>query len=182
MPIDHVIYVTTDLDRGAAELAERVGAPAAGGGRHVGMGTHNRLIPLGSDYIEVLAIADPDEAAAHPFGRAVQARLDTIGEGLFGWVVRFPDVAPIAARHDLDVTRIERDGLSTSLAGMGRALADPGLPAFIERDEPGGEAGITWLEVSGGWDPEYAGEDLPVRAVDGPPGVVAMGIGDHELR
>ena len=38
------------------------------GGAHEGVGTHNRLVPLGADYVELLAIADPDEAAASPLG------------------------------------------------------------------------------------------------------------------
>ena len=41
------------------------------GGVHEGQGTHNRIVPLGDGYLELMAIGDPEEAAAHPFGRRV---------------------------------------------------------------------------------------------------------------
>jgi hypothetical protein len=43
------------------------------GGRHVGLGTHNRVFALGGGYLEVLAVTDPQEAAASVIGRAVAA-------------------------------------------------------------------------------------------------------------
>ena len=71
-------------------------------------------------------------------------------------------------------------------------MAEPFLPFFIERDpgvaDPGagGErGGITWIEVAGDADrlAAWLGDnDMPVRVVDGPPGVTAVGIGDRELR
>jgi Glyoxalase-like domain len=35
----------------------------SGGGRHEGIGTHNRIVSLGGADLEILAIADADEAA-----------------------------------------------------------------------------------------------------------------------
>ena len=71
-------------------------------------------------------------------------------------------------------------------------MADRSLPFFITRDagvaDPGEAAdagGITWIEVAGdeGHLREWVGTaELPVRVVDGPPGVVAIGIGDRKLR
>jgi hypothetical protein len=183
--IDHVIYAAADLEAATASLTERLGVPAAGGGRHVGIGTHNQVLPLGPGYIEVLAIADPEEAAASGIGTALQARLDEHGDGLWAWAVAVPDVPPIAERLGLDITRIERQGLTAHLAGVARAMRRPSYPFFIERDpgvadpSAGGTAGgLTWVEVSG---PTIA-EGLPVRTGDGPPGVVAVGIGEGELR
>src|SRR3954467_9997943 len=85
MQIDHVIYATRDLDAAAARMERELGLTARGGGRHDGLGTHNRVVPLGRGYLELLAIADPDEAAESPLGRAVQTRIETTGEGLLGW-------------------------------------------------------------------------------------------------
>jgi hypothetical protein len=145
------------------------------------MGTHNRILPLGPGYLEVLAIADPEEAAASAFGGALRARLDEHGEGLWGWAVAVADVGSLG----LEISRIERQRLTAHLAGVARAMADPAQPFFIQRDpgvpDPaaGGTAGgITWVEVSS--DPRLP--DLPVRVGEGPPGVIAMGIGDRELR
>jgi hypothetical protein len=179
--IDHVIYAAADLEGATAELTERLGVAAAGGGRHAGIGTHNQVLPLGPGYLEVLAIADADEAAASGIGVALQARLDAHGDGLWTWAVAVDDVAPLG----LEISRIGRQGLTAHLAGVARAMREPFHPFFIQRDpgvadpSAGGTAGgITWVEVSE--DPELP--DLPVRVGDGPPGVVAMGIGERELR
>lgn len=58
MRIDHVIYAARDLDATAARLEAEHGLVAAGGGRHDGIGTHNRVMPVGGGYLEVLAVAD----------------------------------------------------------------------------------------------------------------------------
>jgi hypothetical protein len=179
--IDHVIWAATDLDRATAELSDRIGVPSAGGGRHAGIGTHNQVLPLGPGYLEVLAIADAEEAAASGIGGALQARLDAHGDGLWAWAVAVEDVAPLG----LEISRIERHGLTAHLAGVARALREPWHPFFIQHDpgiadpSAGGTAGgITWVELSA--DPELP--ELPVRVGEGPPGVIAMGIGDRELR
>ena len=185
MRIDHVLWVAGDLHPAADRLAEEHGLPDGGGGRHVGIGTHNRVFPLGGGYLEVIAIADHDEAATSDIGRAVAAAPD----GLFGWAVAVDDVPAEAKRLGLEVTSIERDGLTARLTGVTEAMAEPWLPFFIERDpgiaNPGasGDAGgIAWLELAA--DPERlhewlgGGEELPLRYAAGEaPGVRAVGLG-----
>ena len=193
MRIDHVILATADLDAAAARLAAEHGLVATGGGRHEGMGTHNRVVPLGGGYLELLAIADPLEAAGSPLGRAVTERIAARGEGLLGWAVAVDDVAAVAQRIGSEVSTIARSGLTARLTGVAEAMAEPCLPFFIERDpgvgDPGaaGDAGgISWVEVAG--EPERLGEwlgglgSLPLRITGGPPAVVAVGIGERELR
>jgi hypothetical protein len=78
------------------------------------------------------------------------------------------------------------------VAGLAEALRNPVLPFFLERDEgvadPGEGAdagGITWLEVAGdrqALESRLGDTELPVRVVDGSVGVIAMGIGERELR
>ena len=63
MRIDHAIWATRDLDVAAARFEREYGLVAMGGGRHEGMGTHNRIVPFGRGYLELLAVADPEEAA-----------------------------------------------------------------------------------------------------------------------
>jgi hypothetical protein len=154
--IDHVIYATTDLDAAASRLERELGLVARGGGRHEGLGTHNRIVPLGGGYLELLAVADPHEAARSEFGRGLQERLQRTGDGLFGWVVAVDDVAPHAERLGTEVTTIRRAGLSARLTGLAEAMREPHLPFFISRDhgipDPGGSGGaggITWIEVAG---------------------------------
>jgi Glyoxalase-like domain len=183
--IDHVIWATGDLGATADRLAREHGLPEGGGGRHVGIGTHNRVFPLGGGYLEVIAIADPEEAAASLFGRAIAAAPDA----LFGWAVAVPDVPAEANRLGLEVTSIERDGLFARLTGVAEAMAEPWLPFFIQRDpgiaDPGADGdagGIAWVELAADAERLRAwldgGEELPVRYAAGEaPGLRAVGLG-----
>src|SRR3569833_1119571 len=103
MRIDHVIYATRDLDAAAARMENDLGLAVVEGGRHDGMGTRNKIVPLGGGYLELLAVTDPDEAAGSDLGAALLARLDAVGDGLLGWAVAVDDVDPIAARLSLPV-------------------------------------------------------------------------------
>src|SRR3954470_18657507 len=111
MRIDHVIYATADLDAAAARIEAELGLRALGGGRHEGLGTHNRIVPLGDGYLELLAVVDPAEAAASELGRAVTARIAAVGDGLLGWAVAVEDVAPHAERLGIGVSTIARQGM-----------------------------------------------------------------------
>jgi Glyoxalase-like domain len=190
--VDHVICAAADLDAAAARIERTLGLRARGGGRHEGLGTRNRIVPLGPGYLELVAVAEPDEAAGSDFGRAVTARLARGGEGLLGWVVAVNDVDAVARRLGTTVTTIARAGLSARLTGLAEAMREPFLPFFISRDpgvaDPGagGDAGgVAWIEVAGDaarlerW---LDRAPLPVRVVDGPPAVHAAGIGGRELR
>ena len=188
MRIDHAIWATSDLDAAAARFEREHGLIAAGGGRHEGMGTHNRIVPLGGGYLELLAIADADEAAASPLGRFVDAAI----EGWMGWAVVVDDVDAVAERLGTDMTVIARAGFTARLTGVVEALAEPTLPFFLARDEgtpdpgEGGTAGgLAWIEVAG--DAErlrewLGGAGLPVRVRPGEPAVLAVGAGERELR
>ena len=109
-----------------------------------------------------------------------------------GWAVAVDDVRPVADRLGTWVSTIAREGLAAQLAGILESMREPFLPFFVARDHgvpdpgSGGDAGgITWIEVAGDaarlarW---LDGADLPVRVTEGPAGVVAVGIGDRELR
>lgn len=98
MRIDHVIYGTADLDRAAARMEAELGLTAAPGGRHEGLGTHNRIVPLADgSFVELLAVADPEEAARSPIGAALQAALAR-GDGWLGWRWRSRTSGPPAPR------------------------------------------------------------------------------------
>jgi glyoxalase-like protein len=193
MRIDHVIYATRDLDATAARLEAEHGLVAKGGGRHTGIGTENRIFPLGGGYLELIAVADYAEAERSALGHELARRIRERGEGLMGWVVAVDDVVAEAARTGAELSTIERDGLRARLAGVATAMTEATLPFFIERDEgiadpgEGGDAGgITWVEVAGdaqrlrGWLGDDA--DLPVRVREGAPAVLAVGVGERALR
>jgi hypothetical protein len=190
--IDHVIVAATDLDAAAARLEREHGLRAAGGGRHEGLGTHNRIVSLGAGYLEILAVADAGEAARSRLGRALAASIARAAEGLMGWAVAVDDVVPVAERLGTPVHTIVRQGLSAQLTGVLEAMATPFLPFFIARDpgieDPGGSGGaggIEWIEVAG--DPDQlnawlGGARLPVRVVEGAPAVRAVAIGGRIFR
>jgi hypothetical protein len=186
--IDHAIWATRDLDTAAAHFERAHGLAATGGGRHEGMGTHNRIVPLGGGYLELLAVADPEEAAGSPLGRHVAAA----AEGWLGWACVVEDVDAVATRLGTDVIELSRDGFSARLTGVGEALAEPALPFFLERSagtpDPGEDAdagGLRWVEVAG--DAErlrdwLGGVGLPVRVQAGAPALLAVGVGERQLR
>lgn len=131
--VDHVVMGVADLDDAAAWLADQ-GLTALPGGTHPHWGTANRIVPLGSAYLELVAVVDPDVASGSPFGSwvAAQAR----GDAAWGWAVRPPDIAATSERLGLDLvpgSRVRPDGvtLSWQLAGVPDERSDRSLPFFI---------------------------------------------------
>ncbi len=134
---DHLVLACRDLDSGARWLSERLGAEPVTGGRHAFMGTHNRLLQVGSPsharcYLELIAI-DPDAPAPSGprwFGLddpALQARLAEAPE-LVAWVGRSPQID------------MHRWGLIT--VGL-----QPGTTVTTERAVPGSATPLRWQIV-----------------------------------
>jgi hypothetical protein len=183
--LDHVMYVVRDLDAAARRVRFELGLDSYPGGEHVGVGTHNRIVPLGgSQYVELMAVKDEVTAMRNPVGRRV-AEWACEGEGLRAWCVATDDAGAVAARlraEPLTMSRALPDGgeLRWRLVGVDRALANPSLPFFIEwsgDEHPAGVAvdhtveplGIACLEIGGDADRIAAwtdGADLPIRVVD----------------
>jgi hypothetical protein len=197
MHIDHVVYGVRDLEATAARMREEFGLGSVQGGRHPGWGTGNRIVPLGPNYIELLAVIDRAEAERNEPGRSL---LESVAEGdrFIAWCVATDDIEGVAARLEVPVTagtRERPDGtvLQWRSAGLDRALAEPSLPFFIawdvppelhpgraEADHVARPSGISRLEIGGDalrvndW---LDGALLPVEVVGGPPGVLAVEIG-----
>ena len=190
MRLDHVIYGTADLDVAQRRIEAELGLEVLPGGHHVGQGSHNRIVPLGDGYLELMAIDDPGEAATNPFGQVLLEVLAV--ERLVGWAVLVDDIEAVAARNGTPIYTVRRDTLGASVTGVQEALREPTLPFFIGANARGtrpGTArdagGLTWIEVAGDearlreW---LGGAELPVRVVAGDPAVRAMGIGEREFR
>jgi hypothetical protein len=131
--IDHVVLGVADLETGAADLLDRTGLASVEGGRHPGRGTANRIVPLGSGYLELLAVVDEAEARSSSWGAWARAA----GTGLTAWCVSVPSIDAVCERLGLEAanwSRVRPDGveLRWRLAGVEQALADPMLPFFIE--------------------------------------------------
>ena len=201
--MDHVVYAVRDLDEASVGFREAYGLDSVAGGRHERWGTANRIVPLGEEYLELVAAIDPDAAAASGFGRAVIGRADAGG----GWVtfaVATDDLDAIASRLGLEVgagSRTKPDGtvLRWRGAGLDDPRREPSMPFFLAWDVPAelhpgrARAGhgvraqaIAWVEVGGDaarlreW---LGGDELPIRVIDDESGIrrVAIATSDAEV-
>lgn len=201
--IDHVVYAVRDLDEAAVRFRQAYGLDSVAGGRHERWGTANRIVPLGDQYLELVAAVDGELAGASGFGHDVLERANA-GGGWLTFAVATDDLDAIVPGLGLEVSagsRTRPDG--TVLRWRGAGLEDPGrepwMPFFLAWDVPDelhpGRAraghgvraeGIGWVEVGG--DAErlrewLGGHEVPIRVIDGEPGIRRVGIAtsDGEL-
>ena len=189
MELDHVLIAVTDLEAAARDFESRHGLASVDGGRHRDFGTANRIIPLGSTYLELVAVVDAGAAAASSFGWWVDRGATDEGR-LIGWAVRTSALDEIAGRLELPIRSGSRQTpagieLRWRSAGIDEAIAEPCLPFFIEWEDgvpyPGAveapRATIVGLVLEGnadrvaGWLGEHT---LPIRVIDGPAEVAAV--------
>jgi hypothetical protein len=189
MELDHVLIAVTDLEAAAREFEARLGLSSVDGGRHRDWGTANRIVPLGSCYLELVAAMDTKVAAGSSFGRWVAEGATDSGR-LIGWAVRTSGLDDVARRLGLTVrsgSRVTPSGeeLRWRSAGLDEAIAEPCLPFFVEWGEgvrlPGTEnprpATISRLVLEGSPDrlTVWLGEhSLPIRVLSGPAEVAAV--------
>jgi hypothetical protein len=162
--IDHVIVCVPDLEGSVAAFETEHKVTSVPGGRHLGHGTANRLIPLGGQYIELVTVVDKNEAAGSDFGKwvAARSRLDAAD----GLALRTDDLDAICDRlriEPIEMSRVTADGdeLRWRIAGLERLVAS-GLPFFIQWEidpelhpgaipvtHPGGEMRLREVVLSG---------------------------------
>jgi Glyoxalase-like domain len=56
MVIDHVLMAVVDLNAAGERFEVMYGLVSVEGGRHPGWGTANRVVPLGENYLELVAV------------------------------------------------------------------------------------------------------------------------------
>jgi hypothetical protein len=127
--VDHLVVAAATLAQGAVWCEATLGAVPAPGGKHVGMGTHNRLLAIGSAafpraYLEIIAIDAEAPPPARPrwFGlddAALQVELQQRGPRLLHVVAR-------CARLD------------ATLAALAALGIDAGRPVAAERASAAG--------------------------------------------
>lgn len=194
--LDHVIVAVEDLAAAAERFERDYGLTSVEGGRHRGLGTGNRIVPLGESYVELMAVVDEDEAQGSALAAWVRAMREK-GDRIGALCLRTDDAEAHAQRLGtpaLEMSRVKPDGteLRWKLAGLEQTLADPRLPFFIQwyappEAQPGatpvqhrsGARGIEWVEIA--CEPETLRDRigdaaLDVRVVDGDEGVRRVGI------
>lgn len=117
--LDHLVYAVPDLAAAVASLELQTGLRPAAGGRHLGLGTRNYLLRLGSTaYLEIIG---PDLEHPPAAGVAMPFGVDQIREPrLLTWAVHPPDL-------DAAVSRFAAAG------------ADLGQPRAMSRRTPAGD-------------------------------------------
>ena len=156
LTIDHLVIGTSDLARGSAWLERFLGVTLGDIGVHQRMGTHNRLLSMGSDcYLELIAI---NPAAGKPFmprwfgldTRDVQERIAQKPR-LLGWVAR---------TDDIDATNEKTGGLLGGVHAMERG--DFQWRITIPNDGYAVEAGLVPSLIQ--WDvPIHPCQHLPAQ-------------------
>jgi len=195
LEVDHVIFTVRDFDVAADRIERELGLGSVQGGSHPGHGTGNRIIPLGSAYLELMAVVDEEEAVGSPLGRWVMEQARD-GDQPAALCLRTDDIASLSRRLGLEpmaMSRLRPDGqeLAWRLAGLTR-MFDDGFPFFIEWRADGEGypglmpaahtvevEGISWVEIGGsaGEIDHWLGPHrLDLRVSDGSIGVVRVGI------
>ncbi|MEX3014371.1 VOC family protein [Gymnodinialimonas hymeniacidonis] len=140
LTLDHIVVTTSDLAEGVADVEARLGQELLPGGQHAAMGTHNRLLSLGSDaYFEVIAVDPEGTSPVQPRWYNLDARGP--GTGLTHWAARCDDLeaALAAAPEGCGVPwSLERGDLRWRMAvpETGQTPFDGLFPALIQWDTP----------------------------------------------
>jgi hypothetical protein len=198
--IDHAIIGAREIEAVADRLWERHGLASLPGGRHAGWGTHNRIVPLGGPYLEIIGVADENEALRDPMGRWLLANTAT-GDPLMGWCCETCEIERHARKLGLALERGGRerpDGSRLSWRVAGRDTALGARPFFITWDAPEMRPGLLpaphAVEVRGisgievGCRPDelegWVDDSVPVRARGDGGGLrsVVIGTADGEIR
>ena len=104
--MDHVVVLVQDLDR-ALQSYQNLGLVTVPGGRHPGFGTENGLVRFTADYLELLRLRDPVEAAAGRFGGETLVKVAAEGEGLISYALA-------TASLEADIERFRSAGFTCS--------------------------------------------------------------------
>lgn len=187
--IDHLVFGCDYLQNGSSYLERTLGVSLSGGGRHIPMATHNRLLKLqDSIYFEAIAI---DHEAIQKHGDIGRKRWFSLDEEStkqrlaqsprpLTWVVAVEDIYDAASKCGYDagkITTMTRDDLEwmLTIAEDGALVEDGLLPGFIQW--PGGQNPAKRLPESGirlqrltlqHPQPDVIGQIIDQLTIDGP--------------
>ena len=139
---DHLVLAAHDLDAGAVWLEQQLGVTLVPGGKHIRMGTHNRLLGLGdSFYLELIAIDPTAPPPDRPRWFALD-RLQTQGRPrLIHWVARSDHIShDTAASSEApgDILPMERGDYRwrITVPADGHLPGEGLVPTLIQWDVP----------------------------------------------
>jgi len=136
--LDHVMIVVRDLER-AAFVYQGLGFRVIDGGRHTGMGTFNKIVRFGLDYLELLAVYSEEEASGFGSRRAIMDFLRA-REGAFTYALAVRGM-PVSVPAAEDRERKRADGtILRWRTGYQNLMGEqPVRPFLIEWEEPDAE-------------------------------------------
>lgn len=159
--LDHVLVAVPDLAESARRFEERYGLRALEGGRHPGIGTANMIVPLGSSYLELIAVVDPEEASRTPTrGRITRALSE--GRTFATWAVRTDNLDALRAH-------LKEAGVKLSEPTPGARKRPDGVilrwrTQFLAAEEPSALPFVIEWSVPPGMHPAEAPVDHPSKA------------------
>ena len=161
--IDHFMYAVASLDEGIEWAADTFGVAAAYGGEHVGLGTRNALLSLGSTYLEIIA---PDPAQSQEGNSGAQFANLTSG-GMVTWVAE-GDLNAIAKALELAGVSSQGPNRTQRTTQSGELLVWDLL--FPIGSPHGGRLPffIDWLECANPKDTNPVGGELRALAITTP--------------
>ncbi len=138
LEIDHIVVCVPYLNDAPRQFEAEHGVHSIAGGRHAGHGTANRVVPLGGNYVELLAVVDAEEAVESPLGTWVSNR--AMIPGADGLCLRTDDLDEVCQRLDLiptSMSRVTPEGKSLKwrMAGLESAISGM-LPFFVQWEVP----------------------------------------------
>lgn len=140
--IDHLVVAAKTLEEGEEFIRERLGVGLQAGGKHVALGTHNRVLRLGETcYLEVIAIDPQAEKPSRPRwfeldSAKMQERLAKAA-CLIAWAVRTAEIVKLAAQSSEplgEIKTMSRGNLRwrLTMSGDGHLPGSGLIPFLIE--------------------------------------------------
>jgi hypothetical protein len=140
--LDHLVIAARTLEEGSDYLQKLFQTSLAPGGQHLGYGTHNRLLRLGTNsYLELIALdpSQPNPGKPAPFGLGTEQiqNLLAFGPKLIAWVARTEGLVTLMNAHSQlpvgQVVTMQRGQLQWLITQRvdGQPVPD-GLPTLID--------------------------------------------------
>jgi hypothetical protein len=166
--LDHIVIGAATLEQGVTYVKNVLGSEPRGGGKHLGQGTHNKVMRLGDDvYLEVIA-PDPDaDRAPQWFDLSDKATLEFLAKSprLIAYVAQTDNLKTLLeeTNYPLRAKPAQRGELrwQFGFSNDGGLLSDGLLPCLIqwESDHPTWtmpDSGCSLVRLQG-FHPEPAG-------------------------
>jgi hypothetical protein len=168
--IDHVLVAVPDLAEGARKMEDAYGLRAIEGGRHPGVGTGNMIVPLGTSYLELIAVVDPGEASA---SAARVARTIQEGRTFVTWAARTDRLLGLRAQ-------LQRAGLKLHEPYEGARTRPDGVTLHWRSLllTPPHESSLLPFIIEWGVTPDQHPGAMPVTHPSGARGIRRLRLGD----